>query len=426
MLLAAALLVFPVVGESQDQPTPPSADVQEIVKLSQSKMSDEVIINYIKNSNKTYRLNADDLLYLSGQGVSQAVIGALQKSSPGSQIQSPGSPASTLPVQVSAPASTSNAAAQQAPAGYPPGPGLGAPAQNAAVEATPEVNFNYFHEQLAPFGTWVDVDGVAYWRPDSAVRANPDWRPYYDMGQWTETENGLFWQSEYTWGDIPFHYGRWVRHPAMGWLWAPDYTWGPAWVFWRHAEADNAIGWAPLPVGAVWVDGAFMFHGARVALDFDFGLGEDVFTFVEYGHFHEGFFRLRGREFAWHIHGERFHSFYHRSVLRNEFARDAHGRFVNHGIGRERVQHLTHVEHAKFEERHPVGDRGKATVAKTPTGRSGQPSPKPTTQAGNATPQVSKVFRPPPPQQQRTQQQPTQPQPRAQQPAQPQGSSKKK
>jgi len=38
-----------------------------------------------------------------------------------------------------------------------------------------------------------------YWRPDRAIAANPDWRPYYDNGQWTHTDNGLFWQSDYSW-----------------------------------------------------------------------------------------------------------------------------------------------------------------------------------------------------------------------------------
>jgi hypothetical protein len=250
-----------------------------------------------------------------------------------------------------------------------------------------EVNFNYFHDQLAPFGTWVQVGGAMYWRPDSALRANPDWRPYYDMGKWVQTDNGLFWQSDYQWGDIPFHYGRWVRDPVMGWLWAPDYEWGPAWVFWRHAEADGAIGWAPLPVGAVFVGGGFMYRGARVGIDFDFGLGEGMFVFVGYDHFHEGFFRMRGREWAWHIHGDRFHAFYGRSVLRNEFRRDEHGRFVNGGIGHERMERATHgrVEQAHFEERRPVGDR--AALAH---GAGEKPGEKAGGQAG-----ASKVYRPP-------------------------------
>ena len=76
-----------------------------------------------------------------------------------------------------------------------------------------------------------------------------------------------------------------------------------------------------LAVGAVVVEGGYMWHGARMGLEFDFGMGEGVFVFVGYDHFHEGFFRMRGREWAWHIHGDRFHDFYRRSVIRNEFHR---------------------------------------------------------------------------------------------------------
>ena len=102
-----------------------------------------------------------------------------------------------------------------------------------------------------------------------------------------------------------------------------------------------------------------MFNGVRVGLDFDFGLGESCFTFVGYDHFHEGFFRMRGHEWGYHIGHERLHAFYGRSVIRNEFRKDEHGRFVNNGIGHDRIEHLTHVTHSNFEERHPVGDRNQ-------------------------------------------------------------------
>ena len=278
----------------------------------------------------------------------------------------------------------------------------------AAPAPAPEVNFTYFHDQLAPFGTWINVGGVMYWRPDQAVAANPDWRPYYDMGQWIETDNGLFWKSDYKWGRHPFHYGRWVILPGVGWAWAPDYEWGPAWVFWRHAEADGAVGWAPLPVGAVFVDGAFLFRGVRVGLDFDFGLGEACFTFVDFDHFHEGFFRMRGREYRWHIHGDRFHDFYRRSVVRNEFHRDRDGRFVNNGIGRDCMERATHgrLEHSGFEERHPVGDRDKLAAdrrraaAGESHGKTAAGDSRGKTEAGDshgktAAAAPSKVFRPP-------------------------------
>ena len=362
-----------------------SPALQEVVKLSKAQVGDDVILGFIKKSAASYHLSAEDILALKDQGVSQAVISAL--------LQAQGPPGSAPSPQTPAP-QPAPSPQPQPPATAPTTPPSGVPEQPGPPPG-PEVNFGYFHDQLAPFGAWIDIGGVMYWRPDQAVRANPDWRPYYDMGHWTETDNGLFWQSDYTWGDIPFHYGRWVRDPSLGWLWAPDYTWGPAWVFWRHAEVDGAIGWAPLPVGAVFVDGGFMFRGAQVGVDFDFGLGEGVFVFVGYDHFHEGFFRMRGREYAWHIHGDRFHDYYRRSVLRNEFRRDEHGRFVNGGIGHARMEQATHgrVEHAAFQERRPVGDR--AALAHQPT-KSAENSGA-VAKSASKTAEPSKVYRPPAP-----------------------------
>lgn len=353
------------ICHGQNSPTPAglSPDLQEVVKLSQAKMPDDVIKNFVISTGKSYRLSADDIIYLNSQGVSAGVISALQTAVPVDNstptVPPPAAQPTVAPAPVPAPV----------PASYnvPPSPSVPAVAPGSVVATPPpppEVNFQYFHDQLAPYGAWVNINGVTYWRPDQAVAVNPDWRPYYDMGQWVETENGLYWQSDYTWGDIPFHYGRWVLYPGMGWLWAPDYTWGPAWVFWRQDEADAAIGWAPLPVGAIYVNGGFMFNGVAVGLDFDFGLGEACFTFVGYDHFHEGFFRLRGHEWAYHIGRERIHGFYGHSVLRNEFRRDENGRFVNNGIGRERIEHLTHVQRSNFEERNPVGDRSRLAASR--------------------------------------------------------------
>lgn len=337
--------------QAQTQAPGLSPDLQEVVRLAQAKMPDDVIKNYIISTGKTYRLSVDDIIYLNGQGVSAGVIGALQATAIAVPTPPPAAVTAPQPMAPAIPAAPPVEASAPAPA----------PEDLATAAATPppapEVNFQYFHDQLAPFGTWVTVNGAMYWRPDAAIAVNPDWRPYYDMGHWMDTENGLYWQSDYTWGDIPFHYGRWVFYPGAGWLWAPDYVWGPAWVFWRHDEVDNCIGWAPLPVGAVFVDGGFRYHGVMVGADFDFGLGEACFTFVDYDHFHERFVRMRGHEWAWHVDRARLHGFYAHSVIRNDFHRDEHGRFVNNGIGHDRIEHLTHVEHSGFEERGPVGDR---------------------------------------------------------------------
>jgi hypothetical protein len=355
-----------------------SPDLQEVVKLSQARMPDDVIMNYIRNTGKSYQLSADDIIYLSRQGVSQGVINVLETSISAVPNQPPVAPPPATP---------------------PPMPPPSGPTVDTTQPPAQEPSFDYFHDQLTPFGTWVDMGGgTMYWHPDMAIAANPDWRPYYDMGQWVQTDNGLFWQSDYTWGDIPFHYGRWILDPLRGWLWAPDYTWGPAWVFWRQAEADGAIGWAPLPVGALFVDGVFMFNGVAVGADFDFGLGEACFTFVDYAHFHEGFFRMRGHEWPYHIDRQQLHGFYGRSVVRNDFHRDDHGRFVNNGIGRERLERVTQgrVARSSFEERSPVGDRDQLARKRPDLGNAGHPGVGGLGNSGHSDAgSVSKVYRPP-------------------------------
>ena len=76
-----------VTSHAQSGPATQSPQLQEIVKLTQAKMSDDVILSYIKNSGAAYNLSADDILYLNTQGVSQPVISALL------QAKSSGAPA---------------------------------------------------------------------------------------------------------------------------------------------------------------------------------------------------------------------------------------------------------------------------------------------------------------------------------------------
>jgi hypothetical protein len=370
IVIAAVCLSAGVYCDAQAPATNPpnlSPDLQEVVTLSTEQMGEEVITNYIKSTGKSYQLTADQIIYLKNQGVSSAVLSALiQTASAGSAIPAPApvvataDPPSMTPPNAPAPAPTA------APNVVTPPlvPTTSAPPPTPEPETMqPEVNLGYFQTQLAPFGTWVQVPGYGLcWYPSQAIAANPDWRPYYDMGHWVETDNGLFWASDYSWGDIPFHYGRWILQPGYGWLWAPDYTWGPAWVCWRQADADGFVGWAPLPVGAVFIGGVWEFRGRPVDVaTFDFGLGANFFVFVNFDHFHEAFFRMRGHEWAYHVRPERVHEFYHRSVVHNDFHRDEHGRFVNDGIGRERMERLTHnrIEQAHFQERNPVGDRNR-------------------------------------------------------------------
>ena len=62
---------------SIEAPSDLSPDLQEILRLSRQGIPDDVIINFIKNSGKSYNLSSDDVAYLKGRGISAAVISAL-------------------------------------------------------------------------------------------------------------------------------------------------------------------------------------------------------------------------------------------------------------------------------------------------------------------------------------------------------------
>jgi hypothetical protein len=198
------------------------------------------------------------------------------------------------------------------------------------------IDLGYFQAQLAPYGTWVDVPpyGPA-WRPNMA--SEPGWRPYFNGGHWEYTDTGWFWQSDYPFGDIVFHYGRWLRDFRYGWVWIPGYEWAPAWVAWR--QADVYAGWAPLPPYAHFEAGVGLMYRGRFGVDLDFGLGYDDFVFVGYDHFWDRDYRpflappilVRDRLFS-------------ASLVINNYSFGADGRFVVEGLGHDRVALLTHHE----------------------------------------------------------------------------------
>ncbi len=108
----------------------------------------------------------------------------------------------------------------------------------------PEVDQDYFFEQLAPYGDWIWTPEYGWvWKP-AGVAAQ--WRPY-TYGQWAYTDYGWTWSSYYPWGWATFHYGRWALIEQMGWVWVPGQTWAPAWVMWRYSGAY--VGWSPLLAG---------------------------------------------------------------------------------------------------------------------------------------------------------------------------------
>jgi hypothetical protein len=112
-----------------------------------------------------------------------------------------------------------------------------------------------YRDRLSPFGAWVDHPRYGtVWIPDSAV-VGSSFTPYVTAGRWELTSAGdWLWVSDYSWGYIPFHYGRWVWITGSGWGWIPGRTYAPAWVVWR-VGAGGFIGWAPMPPSWYWMGG---------------------------------------------------------------------------------------------------------------------------------------------------------------------------
>lgn len=116
-------------------------------------------------------------------------------------------------------------------------------------EAAPPTAEEVFQQVLAPNGEWIVIARYGrVWVPKAAL-VGESFRPYVTAGHWVSTNSGWSFESDWDWGWLPFHYGRWFLDTSYGWVWVPDKTWAPAWVTWRYG--GGYIGWTPLaPPGA--------------------------------------------------------------------------------------------------------------------------------------------------------------------------------
>jgi hypothetical protein len=114
------------ICRAQTPPANLSPGLQEVIKLTQAHMADEVIVAYIKNSGASYSLSANDILYLNSQGVSQPVISTLLQTKSASD---------SIPATVPPPAAPLPPEQQN----YGPGPGPGPvpPAYSSAPAPAP-------------------------------------------------------------------------------------------------------------------------------------------------------------------------------------------------------------------------------------------------------------------------------------------------
>jgi hypothetical protein len=264
-----------------------SPGAAEVVRLAGSGVGNDVVLAYIQNSQATFNLSADDVLYLKDIGLSPQVTSAMlshdsalrgqpQQNPPVAPAPAAQPGSAPLTYQWQTPATPAPAAPEMPP------PQVAAPPPAYVTSAPADVSC--FYSDLSPYGAWVSLEGYGWcWQPRTVV-VSRSWRPYCDGGHWVYTDAGWFWQSDYSWGWAPFHYGRWYQHPRCGWVWTPDRVWGPAWVTWR--AGGDACGWAPLPPRAEFdLRLGWRFNGVSVGANFDFGLGLGAFAFVSFGDF---------------------------------------------------------------------------------------------------------------------------------------------
>jgi len=311
--------VEPAVKPGSEKPLPGdiffSPALRDVIRMAEAGIEESVLLSYISNSTSTFNLGAEQIIYLNDIGIPESVMLAMIEHD--TRLGVPGGQAVVPETQ----------AAQAEPA---PATTAAAPAteQYDVPKVVPEptvVNYNYFYDTLAPYGNWIMIDGYGWcWQP-TVVVIHAGWHPYCHHGRWLYSDWGWYWQSDYTWGRIVFHYGRWFRHPRWGWCWWPDRVWAPAWVVWRYT--DYYCGWAPLPpftgYSTVW---GMTYFGVGVGINFDFGLHVDHYTYVPWHRFGHH------RPDRYRIHHERIRHVHDRAVVVNDFAYGDRHMMRNRGI----------------------------------------------------------------------------------------------
>jgi hypothetical protein len=303
--------------------TGPAAD---IMKMAQSGVDEFVMLTYITNTTTMFGLSSDEIIYLNDIGVpSQVVTAMIQRDQTLKEFWA--NNAKEQAAQAAA-ASATGAAPSYVNEPQP---------ETTPVEAplTPPPTDNY--DSLAPYGTWISVEGYGrVWQP-TVVVTEPGWAPYCNRGHWIYTDCGWYWMSDYSWGATAFHYGRWFNHARWGWCWWPDQVWGPSWVSWRYS--GNYCGWAPLPPAACYRPGfGFSYYNSSVGVSFGFGLGASCYTFVPWRNFCDS------RPYYHRVPHSQVNQVFNNTTVINNYGSGNNNTVVNHGISVDRVRERTRTD----------------------------------------------------------------------------------
>ncbi len=399
----AGVAPIPTAGTAPDPGTKPvpalPAVVDEVVKLSRSSVGESVLLSYIGTIQEPFTLDADQIIYLSDIGFGTPVLNALLSKAASSPAVSGGTPVNLAVPGAVVPANTF------APAGNPPtnpplssvipggpqpaasAPVYGEPTAPSPTAATPvtavapgqAVVTETFYQQLSPYGSWVQLEPYGWcWQP-TVVVVNTAWQPYCDGGHWVWSDYGWYWQSTYSWGWAPFHYGRWHHASRLGWVWTPGRDWGPAWVAWRNN--DRYCGWAPLPPECHWSVGVGYSwrHSRGTSVSVGFGISDDWWFACSWGRFTEPVLAphgLRRHEIAPFVRESRAIYSGDKSV---NIVGNNNTVIINNGVSREQVQ------------AHTRGEIRKVAIRDVSSGEAA--AQRPVSRGNAASPEVG-VFRP--------------------------------
>ena len=316
------------VAQTASAPTEAiSPGAQEVLRLAESGVGEEVITAYIDTARVPFAVDAADIIYLNDLGISTDLITAMLRHDTALREQGVVAAPQANPYSAAQPQPQYQPQRPPQPVVIPDAPTV--PAAPVYVSNAPQ-EVTYFYDSLAPYGTWVELEGQGWcWQP-RAVVVDRGWQPYWQGGRWIYSDSGWYWHSDYSWGWAPFHYGRWQRHPQHGWVWFPELQWAPAWVSWR--VTDSQCGWAPLPRGASFVIGqGWRYNNLNVGIDFDFHIRRDQFRFVELRHMNDRHPNMHA------LPSGQMERAYRQGHVVNNRSEGPNGRFYNHGVAAGRV-----------------------------------------------------------------------------------------
>jgi hypothetical protein len=165
-LVCAGLVLSGSVALAQNYSTTGSqmVGVPQIIRLSQAKVSDDTIIAYVNNSGFSYSLDADQIINLRQQGVSDAVITTmLNQPKTGPVVYTP-----PAPQQV---ASSANTSTSDTTPLYSPRQSDQMPAASASTQPVPTAT-------VAPAVTYVQAaPAPVYYYPQPYYYPSYAWFP---------------------------------------------------------------------------------------------------------------------------------------------------------------------------------------------------------------------------------------------------------